>query len=266
VHTKKIDSVLLSKKFERSIETCFQIIAQEKDPLTKAKWLSFLKEDYIFLYFNPKVHLGRAQIQDISQNKQVAIYVDDSDVPQMECLLNDIQLKKITSNLICDKDIFNITGWNRIPLEEIKKYQFDMIFVYSLLFQEIYIWKLINKGISQRNIFPLFTTKILLSDGYTLLSPEETCDVAILCDIADQNYAIFREKFPGRVSLFCNKCIDFNLLHKTFDNILFFSYFIELLIKLHKSRAKLLVLPDNFRKFENIFRDLLDIEVISVKN
>ena len=262
MNEKKINSLLLSKKFKQLYEqTLLKILLQQSTPEMKIHSLGFLRGDFFSLYLKPDLLLKKNGFS--AQNlagKKIGVCIDPVDLSQAVHLLNDPLLKETSLTLISQPKLPLTPDWPYCEISEVKQLDLDQIWVYSHLFQELYTLMLTQNGIPAQKINPLLTLEILLADGYMEALSAPLSHFAILCYHANEAVLPLilkvREKFPvHRISLFCMSCHPYHYIDSIVNEIYFYNSFIELLFRLLQIQAKAYFCVDQIEKYRDLIEE-----------
>lgn len=261
MNEKKINSLLLSKKFKQLYEqTLLKTLLQQSAPETKIHALNFLRGDFFSLYLKPDLLLERNKFSEKNlSGRKIGICIDPVDLSQAFHLLNNPLLKNSSLTLISQPRLPLTPDWPYCEISEVKNLDLDLIWVYSHLFQELYTMLLSQNGIAAQKITPLLTLETLFADGYMEDLPAPLSHFAILCYHAHEDVLPLvlkiREKFPvHRISLFCMSCHPYHYIDSIVNEIYFYNSFIELVFRLLQIQAKAFFCVDQIE----IHRDLIE--------
>lgn len=261
MNEKKINSLLLSKKFKQLYEqTLLKTLLQQSPSEMKIQALGFLRGDFFSLYLKPDLLLERNgySLQNLT-GKKIGICIDPVDLSQAFHLLNSPLLKNSSLTLISQPKLPLTPDWPYCQISGVKALDLDWIWIYSHLSQELYTLMLTQDGIPDKKIKPLLTLEALLADGYMESLSAPFSHFAILCYQANEEILPLvlkiREKFPvHRISLFCMSCQPYHYIDSIVNDIYFYNSFIELLFRLLQIQAKAFFCVDEIEKH----RDLLE--------
>ncbi len=261
MNEKKINSLLLSKKFKQLYEQALlKTLLQQSAAETKIHTLGFLRGDFFSLYLKPDLVLERNGYSEQNlAGKKIGICIDPVDLSQAVHLLNQPVLRNSSLTLISQPKLPLTPDWPYCEFSEVKNLDLDWIWIYSHLFQELYTLMLTQDGLPSEKIRPLLTLEVLLSDGYMQNLPAALSHIAVLCYNANEEVLPLvlkiREKFPvHRISLFCMSCYPFHYIDSIVNEIYFYNSFIELIFRVLQTQAKTFFCVD---QIEN-HRDLIE--------
>ena len=262
MNEKKINSLLLSKKFKQHYEqTLLKTLLQQSTPETKIQTLGFLKGDFFSLYLKPDLLLERNGYSENNlAGKKIGVCIDPVDLSQAVHLLNQPVLKNSSLTLISQPRLPLTPDWPYSEIGAVKNLDLDWIWIYSHLFQELYTLMLTQDRIPDPKIKPLLTLEVLLADGYLEALTAPLSHFAILCYHANEEVLPLvlkvREKFPvHRISLFCMSCQPYHYIDSIVNEIYFYNSFIELLFRLLQIQAKAFFCVDQIEKYRDLIEE-----------
>ena len=262
MNEKKINSLLLSKKFKQLYEQALlKTLLQQCTPEMKIHTLGFLRGDFFSLYLKPDLLLERNGFSEKNlAGKKIGLCIDPVDLSQAVHLLHDPLLENSSLTLISQPKLPLIPDWPYCDISETKKQDFDLIWVFSHLFQELYMLLLAQNGIASEKIKPLLTMEALLKDGYMENLSTPLSHFAILCYHANEEVLPLvvkvREKFPvHRISLFCMSCHPYHYLDSIVNEIYFYNSFIELIFRLLQVQAKAFFCVDQIETHRDLIEE-----------